>query len=184
MAKRVKAPLLRRSWPHHLGSTRTLVTFLRPWIKRFTMIISAWWLRTSSEFSAKKQNVNRKVRNTVNPYAGADSSKIKAPPSHSCEWRTNMDQLNSRTFVTCHHIQQLCRPGQRYLRIAHTTKIVCLHQISEILLFTLMMKSVDFETRECSRDRELRLTCVTRGWNDYPFRRGDSIKVLSNEVEL
>ena len=32
-----------------------------------------------------------------------------------------------------------------------------------LLLFTLMMKSVDFETRECSRDRGLRLTCVTRG---------------------
>ena len=30
----------------------------------------------------------------------------------------------------------------------------------------------------------LLLTYVTRGWNDYPLRRGDSIKMLSNEVGL
>jgi len=29
----------------HLGSTPTLVALMRPWISRFTMIISAWWLR-------------------------------------------------------------------------------------------------------------------------------------------
>ena len=33
-----------------MSSTRTLVTLLRPWIRRFTIIISAWWLRTSSKF--------------------------------------------------------------------------------------------------------------------------------------
>ena len=32
------------------GSTRTLVTLLRSWIRRFAMIISAWWLRISSKF--------------------------------------------------------------------------------------------------------------------------------------
>ena len=32
---------------HDLGSTATLVRLLRPyWIRRFSMIISAWWLRT------------------------------------------------------------------------------------------------------------------------------------------
>ena len=34
-----------------MSSTRTLVTLLRPWIRRFTIIISAWWLRTSSKFT-------------------------------------------------------------------------------------------------------------------------------------
>ena len=29
------------------GFNHTLVTLLRPWIRRFAMIISAWWLRTS-----------------------------------------------------------------------------------------------------------------------------------------
>ena len=34
-----------------MSSTRTLVALLRPWIRRFTIIISAWWLRTSSKFT-------------------------------------------------------------------------------------------------------------------------------------
>ena len=34
-----------------MSSTRTLVTLLRPWIRRFTIITSAWWLRTSSKFT-------------------------------------------------------------------------------------------------------------------------------------
>ena len=33
-----------------LFSTHTLVTFLWPWITRFTIIIIAWWLRTRSKF--------------------------------------------------------------------------------------------------------------------------------------
>ena len=33
-----------------MSSTRTMVELLRPWIRRFTIIISAWWLRTSSKF--------------------------------------------------------------------------------------------------------------------------------------
>ena len=35
-------------------STRTLVTSLRPWIRRSTMIISAWLLRTSSKFRGQE----------------------------------------------------------------------------------------------------------------------------------
>ena len=31
-----------------MGSTRTLVTLLRLWIRRFTMIISAWWLEQAA----------------------------------------------------------------------------------------------------------------------------------------
>ena len=34
-----------------MSSTHTLVTLLRPWIRRFTIIISAWWLRTNSKFT-------------------------------------------------------------------------------------------------------------------------------------
>ena len=39
-----KGVVFRRPKSHDLGSTRTLVTLLRPWIRRFTVIISAWWL--------------------------------------------------------------------------------------------------------------------------------------------
>ena len=34
-------------------STRSLIMFLHPWIRRFTMIISAWWLWTRSKFSGQ-----------------------------------------------------------------------------------------------------------------------------------
>jgi len=39
---------------------------LRPWIKRFTMIISAWWLRTSSKFSGKKTKKQPENSETYN----------------------------------------------------------------------------------------------------------------------
>jgi len=53
MAERVKAQFLWR--PCDLGLTPTLInTLLRPWIRHFTILISAWWLRTSSKLSGKK----------------------------------------------------------------------------------------------------------------------------------
>ena len=50
----VKASFLRSLWLHDLGSTPIPLSFLRLWIRRFTMIISAWWLRTSSIFSGQE----------------------------------------------------------------------------------------------------------------------------------
>ena len=47
-----------------------------------------------------------------------------------------------------------------------------------------MMKSVDFETRECSRDKGLRLTASLGVEMITHFDAGDSIKVSSNEVGL
>jgi len=48
VAERVKAPFLWKQCDH---------TLLHPWIRRFTMIISAWWLRTSSKLSGKKSKI-------------------------------------------------------------------------------------------------------------------------------
>ena len=39
---------------HDLSSTHSLVTSLRHWIGRYTMIISTWWLRTSTKFNEQK----------------------------------------------------------------------------------------------------------------------------------
>jgi len=50
---------------------------LRPWIKRFTMIISAWWLRTSSKFSGKKSKNNRKTRKWTTP------KRVRIRPNYS-----------------------------------------------------------------------------------------------------
>ena len=51
---RGKVSFLWWHWLHHLGSTITLVTLLHPSIRRFTLIICAWWLRTSSKFRGQK----------------------------------------------------------------------------------------------------------------------------------
>ena len=56
VAERVKALFLRQPLSHDLGSARTLVTLLRPWIRHFTMIISAEWLPTqAANFSFKRK---------------------------------------------------------------------------------------------------------------------------------
>ena len=40
----------------------TLVTLLRPWIKRLTTIISAWWLRTSIKFNGQEfEEIRRSI---------------------------------------------------------------------------------------------------------------------------
>ena len=37
-------------------------TLLRPWIRRFTMIIFAWWLRTSSKFIGQEfEEIHRNI---------------------------------------------------------------------------------------------------------------------------
>ena len=46
------------------GSTPNLVSLLRPWIRCFTMIISAWWNLASSKL--KKSEENSKLGNKDN----------------------------------------------------------------------------------------------------------------------
>ena len=63
-----KGVVLRRPWSNGLGSTRTLVTLLRPWIRRFTMIISAWWLRTNSKFREEEfEEIHRNIGSSETP---------------------------------------------------------------------------------------------------------------------
>ena len=57
-----------------LGSTGTLVMLLRLWRRRFTMIISAWWLRTSNKFVDKNSKKSTGTLIIGNSEAGADSS--------------------------------------------------------------------------------------------------------------
>ena len=45
-------------------STPILVSSLRSWIRRFTMIISVWWLRTSSKTTWEE--VKRQLRSLEN----------------------------------------------------------------------------------------------------------------------
>ena len=43
------------------GSTPNLVSLLRPWIRRFTMIISAWWSLASSKLKKSEENSTGKL---------------------------------------------------------------------------------------------------------------------------
>ena len=47
-ADRVKAYFFERPSSHDLGSTRTLVTLLRTWIRHLTIITSAWRVTTAN----------------------------------------------------------------------------------------------------------------------------------------
>ena len=48
------------------GSTLNLVSLLRPWIRCFTMIISAWWNLTSSKLKKSEENLTGKLGNKGN----------------------------------------------------------------------------------------------------------------------
>jgi len=52
-------------------------TMLRPWIRRFTMIISAWWLRTSRKLSGKMSKKKRKTRKWKTP------KRVRIRPKYS-----------------------------------------------------------------------------------------------------
>ena len=48
------------------GSTPNLVSLLRPWIRCFTIIISAWWNLASSKLKKSEENSTGKLGNKGN----------------------------------------------------------------------------------------------------------------------
>ena len=48
------------------GSIPNLVSLLRPWIRCFTMIISAWWSLASSKLKKSEENSSGKLGNKSN----------------------------------------------------------------------------------------------------------------------
>ena len=48
------------------GSTPNLVSLLRPWVRCFTMIISAWWNLASSKLKKSEENSTGKLGNKGN----------------------------------------------------------------------------------------------------------------------
>ena len=46
------------------GSTSTLASLLRPWIKHFTMIVSAGWNLISSKLKKSQAKLRRKTKTT------------------------------------------------------------------------------------------------------------------------
>jgi len=68
-------------------------TLFHPWIRRFTMIISAWWLRKSRKFRGKKSKKQLKTRKWTTP-KGCGFVQNIAPPSLSRYTRIKMEQTN------------------------------------------------------------------------------------------
>ena len=74
VAEMIKASFLRRPWSHDMGSILTLVALLRRWIRRFTMIIFACWLRTSSKFSGQEIEENHRNIGSMETFTQIPSS--------------------------------------------------------------------------------------------------------------
>ena len=75
MAKSAKA-FLRQLQLHNLCSTHTLITLLRPWIERLTMIISACGFELARNSVVRNQNL-RDIGKLETLKAGANSSSTK-----------------------------------------------------------------------------------------------------------
>jgi len=90
-------------WPRlrDLGTTPTplsLDTLLRPWIRHLAIIISAWWLRTSSKFSGKQSKETTRKLENGQLLSGCGFVQNIAPPSLSCDRRIKMEQTKQQTF--------------------------------------------------------------------------------------
>ena len=83
-----------------MSSTCILVTLLHPWIRRFTIIISAWWLRTSSKLTWEEVKASAgKLEKWSTPKQVRIRPKHRAS-SHSRDRRIKMHQsINHQSIV-------------------------------------------------------------------------------------
>ena len=123
MAEWVKASFLQQPWSNDLGSTRTLVMLLRFWIRRFTMIISAWYVRTSSKFSGQKfEEIHRNVRSSETPM------HMRIPPitKQSMQWkaRGSSNKLAASDAVRWQEDKYALQPWQLFLWVNRNAKVM------------------------------------------------------------
>ena len=77
MAERSKARFLGQI-DRMIFSTYILVTFLRLWTRRFTMIVFAWWLCTRSKFSGREfEEIHKNIESLETPKHLRVSSSTK-----------------------------------------------------------------------------------------------------------
>ena len=72
------------------GSTPTQASLLRPWIRCFAIIISAWWNLTSSKLKNQKQNSTGKVGKQEQLLSESGFVLCIAPPSPSRDKKIKM----------------------------------------------------------------------------------------------
>ena len=76
------------------GSTLTQVSLLRPWIRCFTMIISAWWNPASSKLKKSEAKLSRKTRKQRQLLSESRFVQSIAPPLLSRDRSIKMKQSN------------------------------------------------------------------------------------------
>ena len=103
MAKRIHAPFLWRHWSHDFTLTLTLVTFLRPWLRRFMKIIDAWWHRSNRKFTRIWRNSQSigKLDTPYRPFAVNSSVHVVK----KFEWQL-IFCLNALIFISLTHMQK------------------------------------------------------------------------------
>ena len=87
MAEWFGASILRRHDRKVNGSTPSQASLLRPWIRCFTIIISAWWNLTSSELRKSEVQFKRKTRKQGQLLSESVFVLCIAPPSLSRDRR-------------------------------------------------------------------------------------------------
>ena len=93
-----------------LSSTRTMITLLRPWIRRFAIIISAWWFRASSEFTWEEVKTSAgKLGKWSTPKRVRIRPKHSAP-SLSRDRRIKMHQSINQSICNCLHDDLVFHP--------------------------------------------------------------------------
>ena len=75
-------------WVNRQPVQLSIQGMLRPWIRRFTMIISDWWIQTSSKFRGQK--FEDALRNIVPP---------ETPPSSSGFLQTRSSHRNEKCAI-------------------------------------------------------------------------------------
>ena len=74
------------------GSTPTLASLLRPWIRYFLTFISARWNLTSSKLKKSEAKFKRKTRKQGQILSESGFVLCIAPPSLSCDRRIKMNK--------------------------------------------------------------------------------------------
>ena len=89
------------------GSTTNLVSLLRPWIRCFTMVISAWWNLASSKLKKSQENLTGKTWKQRLLLSESGFVLRKAPPPFSRDRRIKMKKSNNQSIsvhLPCIHL--------------------------------------------------------------------------------
>ena len=78
------------------GSTPSLVSLLRPWIRCFMMILSAWWNPASSKLKKSEENLTGKLKSKGQLLSESGFVLRIAPPPLSCYRRIKMKKSKSK----------------------------------------------------------------------------------------